>query len=201
MPSQTINLQKRKKNNPQLDGLQRRIFTVLIVLTILLIVSLGAMLVLKKTIVASEEKQEAKIVELSAQVEVLKQTEGLYLTLTSRLETILKYRQKQGFIAELPEILHTALSPYGDITDLSISDGQFQFGISTGRAKDVKLVLQALNEVVASLEMDSKIIADSTDIDDNGNHILKLTVSYAQEQGPVSMPDGIPNGTQSEAGI
>ena len=201
MPSQTINLQKRKKNNPQLDGLQRRIFTVLIVLTILLIVSLGAVLVLKKTIVASEEKQEAKIVELSAQVEVLKQTEGLYLTLTSRLETILKYRQKQGFIAELPEILHTALSPYGDITDLSISDGQFQFGISTGRAKDVKLVLQALNEVVASLEMDSKIIADSTDIDDNGNHILKLTVSYAQEQGPVSMPDGIPNGTQSEAGI
>ena len=201
MPSQTINLQKRKKNNPQLAKFYRRIFTVLIVLTILLIVSLGAMLVLKKTIVASEEKQEAKIVELSAQVEVLKQTEGLYLTLTSRLETILKYRQKQGFIAELPEILHTALSPYGDITDLSISDGQFQFGISTGRAKDVKLVLQALNEVVASLEMDSKIIADSTDIDDNGNHVLKLTVSYAQEQGPVSMPDGIPNGTQSKAGI
>ena len=201
MTSQTVNLQKKKKNKPQLDGLQRRIFMVLIVLTALLIVTLGTMLVLKKTIVASEEKQEAKIVELSAQVEVLKQTEGLYLTLTSRLETILKYRQKQSFIAELPEILHTALSPYGNVTDLSISDGQFQFGISTGRAKDVKLVLQALNEVVANLGIDSKIIADSTDIDDDGNHTLKLTVSYAQEQGPVSMPDGIPNGTQSKAGI
>ena len=201
MTSQTVNLQKRKKNKPQLDKFHRRIFTVLIVLTVLLIVSLGALLVLKKTIVVSVEKQEAKIVELSAQVEVLKQTEGLYLTLTSRLETILKYRQKQSFIAELPEILHTALSPYGNVTDLSISDGQFQFGISTGRAKDVKLVLQALNEVVANLGIDSKIIADSTDIDENGNHTLKLTVSYAQEQGSVSMPDGIPNGTQNEAGI
>ena len=178
MPSQTVNLQKKKKNKPQLDGLQRRIFMVLIVLTALLIVTLGTMLVLKKTIVVSVEKQEAKIVELSTEIEVLKQTEGLYLTLTSRLETILKYRQKQGFITQLPEILHTALSPYGEVTDLSISEGQFQFGINTGRAKDVKLVSQALNKVVANLEVDSKIIADSTDIDDNGNHILKLTVSY-----------------------
>lgn len=203
MQSQTVNLQKRKKDTENIDEIKKRLFLTLSTLSVLLIISLVVILILRKTIIYSVDKQKDEIADLKVQIEEHKSTEGLYLTLVTRLKKILQMQEKQGFVAKLPELLYNAISPYGNITGISISDEQFKFEVDTGKARDVDLVIQALNKAIEQLGIKPVIVADSTDIDENGNHTLQLTISYGQEQeqsnNGVEAP--VNNGEEIKTGI
>ena len=189
MPSQTINLQKRKRKSPQLNKWQKHLFITFIVLAVLLITSLLGMLVFEKTTVRSVQEQEANIAELKTEIDAHKNIEGLYVILSKRLKSILKFRQQQGIITELPELLNKTISPHGNLTNIQINESQFVIDIDTGRALKVEQVIQAIYSTLDKLEIKPKIIADRTEIDENGNHSLSLTISYNEKQSKTDLSD------------
>jgi len=201
MPQQTVNLQRKTRKKPSLVKLQKALVTTVIVLSVLLVTCLGGMLIFKQTIVQSANKQKNRIKELQTQVDALKNNEGLYLTLSARLKTILNLRTKQGFIAELPETLYDELSPYGNLTSIQITESQVQIGINTGKAADVDQVIKALYRAIAKLGIEPTITADSTEIDESGDHSLSLTLVYSSDQSTSNIQEPASNGTAENPGI
>jgi hypothetical protein len=184
MADTRINLSGSKTVNPAIRIWKRRLFFLFIILFVIFLVNISVVVITRVTLLrsANEINNRRKLLEDS--IALRSNSEGLYLTLHSRLLAIDKINKNDPLIQNIPSVVESIVTQSAIIEEIKIKDDN---------SLEVSFISpdpQSIEFVVDSLRSYGKTGADysftnfeakNSTLDIDGNYSVDLSMTFSRK--------------------
>lgn len=187
MISLKINLLEEKQVSPIVNLWRRRLYLILASVCVILLFDGIAILFVRTVLLARSKELQERLTQVTTTIDKKKEIEGLYLTLVSRLELIDSTKKETAQLELLPETMDNLLGDSIKMVSFSIdntSKKEAELSLETDDPDAVKSILDKLASFKTEELSFSNIVIKSTEVDEEGNYSIDLSLSLNKQVSP-----------------